>query len=57
MINTGVEVGLEAGVEAGVEIGAEVGAEAALAETGIGIIAAVGLDVIFGAINGAKEAD
>ncbi len=27
-----------------------------MAETGVGIIAAVGLDAIFGAINGAKEA-
>jgi len=30
---------------------------AALASTGIGIFLAVGIDVIFGAINGAKEAD
>ncbi|GKU23108.1 hypothetical protein FLAG1_08811 [Fusarium langsethiae] len=51
------EAGAELGVEAGVEVGAEVGAEAVLADTGIGIIAAVGLDVIFGAINGAKERD
>jgi hypothetical protein len=49
------ETGLELGVESAVE-GVEIGAEAALAETGVGIIAAVGLDVIFGAINGAKEA-
>jgi hypothetical protein len=51
------EAGTELGVEAGVETGVEVGAEAVLADTGIGIIAAVGLDVIFGAINGAKERD
>ncbi|KAJ4349106.1 hypothetical protein N0V95_004887 [Ascochyta clinopodiicola] len=57
LAETGVEVGVEAGVEAGVEIGVEVGAEAALTGTGIGIIAAVGLDVIFGAINGAQERD
>ncbi|KAJ4310224.1 hypothetical protein N0V94_008550 [Neodidymelliopsis sp. IMI 364377] len=56
-VELGVETGVEAGVEAGVEIGVEAGAEAALAETGIGIIAAVGLDVIFGAINGAQERD
>lgn len=52
LAETGVEVGVEVGVEAGVEAG--IGG--ALAETGVGIIAAVGLDVIFGAINGAKEA-
>lgn len=47
----------ESSAELGVEAGVEVGAGAALAETGIGIIAAVGIDAIFGAINGAKEAD
>jgi hypothetical protein len=51
------EVGVELGVEAGVEAGVEVGAEAALADTGVGIIAAIGLDIIFGSINGAKERD
>jgi len=56
LAETGAELGVEAGVEAGIEVGAEIGLEAGLAETGIGIIAAVGLDVIFGAINGAKEA-
>ncbi|EWZ80764.1 hypothetical protein IWW34DRAFT_879511 [Fusarium oxysporum f. sp. albedinis] len=53
----GIEGLAEAGAELGVEAGVEVGAEAALADTGIGIIAAVGLDVIFGAINGARERD
>jgi hypothetical protein len=53
----GIEGLAEAGAELGVEAGVEVGAEAVLADTGIGIIAAVGLDVIFGAINGAKERD
>ncbi|KAM3064912.1 hypothetical protein ACMFMG_011261 [Clarireedia jacksonii] len=61
LAEAGVEVGVEAEVEAAVEVGLEVGVEvgvgAALAETGIGIIAAVGLDAIFGAINGAKERD
>jgi hypothetical protein len=47
LAETGLELGVEAGVEAGVG--------GALAETGVGIIAAVGLDAIFGAINGAKE--
>lgn len=56
-IEAGVEAGVEAGIEAGIEAGVEVGAEAALADTGVGIIAAVGLDIIFGAINGAKERD
>ena len=50
------ETGTELGVEAGVEAGVEVGVEAGLADTGVGIIAAVGLDAVFGAINGAKEA-
>ena len=51
------ETGTELGVEAAVEGTVEVGAEAALADTGIGIIAAVGLDAVFGAINGAQERD
>lgn len=48
--------------EVGLEVGAEVAEEAiegascsSLASTGIGILIAVGLDMIFGAINGAKE--
>jgi hypothetical protein len=53
-VEAGAELGMEGlaegGTELGVEAGVEVGAEAALAETGIGIIAAV-------AINGAKQRD
>lgn len=69
----GVEAGINAGAENGAELGAEevgdaVGEEAAeaaiegasldaLASTGIAIFAAVGIDVVFGAIDGAKERD
>lgn len=67
----GAEAGIEAGAEVGGEItaetvgegvaegAAEVAVEGAslssLAATGIGIFAAVGIDMIFGAIDGAKE--
>ncbi|WP_232667851.1 hypothetical protein [Pseudonocardia sp. TRM90224] len=71
LAETGAEAGVEAGVEDAVEITeetvgegvSEVAAEAVvegtslagLASTGIGIFAAVGIDLIFGAIDGAKE--
>ncbi len=63
VVESSVEVGLEVTGEAAGEIVAEGATEAAiesatigsLAATGIGIIAAVGVDAIFGAINGAKE--
>ncbi|KAL6918685.1 hypothetical protein ACHAP8_010669 [Fusarium lateritium] len=50
------EVGEAAGEEI-TEAVVESSTSAALASTGIGIFLAVGLDVIFGAINGAKERD
>lgn len=53
---TSGEVGIEGLADSGAEeAGVEAGVGAGLAETGVGIIAAVGLDAIFGAINGAKE--
>ncbi|MEJ3653191.1 hypothetical protein WEH80_09415 [Actinomycetes bacterium KLBMP 9759] len=71
LAETGAEAGVEAGVEDAVEITeetvgesvSEVAAEAVvegtslagLASTGIGIFAAVGIDAIFGAIDGYKE--
>ncbi|KAM3064913.1 hypothetical protein ACMFMG_011260 [Clarireedia jacksonii] len=47
----------EAGAEEVTEAVVESSTSAALASTGIGIFVAVGLDAIFGAINGAKERD
>ncbi|KAF7879129.1 hypothetical protein EAF04_000328 [Stromatinia cepivora] len=47
----------EAGAEEVTEAVVESATSAALASTGIGIFLAVGLDAIFGAINGAKERD
>lgn len=71
-VEAGAEAGIEVGVEEATEITAETvgesvteaAAEAAvegaslsgLAATGIGIFAAVGIDAVFGAIDGAKEA-
>ena len=50
----GESVGEAVGEIAG-EVAAEGAADAALASTGIGIVAAVGIDAIIGAIEGAKE--
>lgn len=47
----------EEGAEEVTEAVVESSTSAALASTGIGIFLAVGIDVIFGAINGAKERD
>jgi len=71
MSEVGAEVGIEASAEVGGEITAETVGEAvteaaaeavvegaslsALALTGVAIFAAVGIDMIFGAIDGAKE--
>ena len=55
MSEAGGEVAGEAVGEAVGEVAAEGAADTALASTGIGIIAAFGLDAIIGAIEGAKE--
>lgn len=73
MSEVGAEVGIESSVEVGSEITAETVGEgvaegaaetvmegaslSSLAWTGVAIFAAVGIDMIFGAINGATERD
>lgn len=53
----GLEGAGEAAVEGGVEAGVETGVEAALADTGVGIILAVGMDALIGAFQGEQESD
>ncbi|KAJ4310223.1 hypothetical protein N0V94_008549 [Neodidymelliopsis sp. IMI 364377] len=52
-----LETVAENGAEEVTEAVVESSTSAALASTGVGIFLAVGMDVIFGAINGAKEKD
>ena len=65
-LEAGIDVASDVAAIGAEEVGTEIGVEAAegviegascssIASTGIGILIAVGMDMIFGAINGAKE--